>query len=65
MGAAKASTYNALTDNPTVVTCAWGLFYLTLWFCHIEQQRIDALRMLWTTSPSLAYRPVISSILRR
>ena len=50
MDAAKASTCNALTDNPTVVACAWGLFYLTLWFCLIEQQRIDALRMLWTTS---------------
>lgn len=26
--AAKASTFDAHTDNPTVVACAWGLFYL-------------------------------------
>ena len=28
MVAAKASTFDAHTDNPTVVACAWGLFYL-------------------------------------
>lgn len=26
--AAKASTFDAHTDNPTVVACAWGVFYL-------------------------------------
>ncbi|EGE63907.1 hypothetical protein AC15_2830 [Escherichia coli 2-156-04_S3_C2] len=33
MVAAKASTFDAHTDNPTVVSCAWGLFYLIRRYC--------------------------------
>lgn len=48
--AAKASTFDAHTDNPTVV--AWRVGFVLP--DSPLSRRIAALRMLWITSPSLA-----------
>ncbi len=55
--AAKASTFDAHTDNPTV-SPARGFVLPD----SPLSRRIAALRMLWITSPSLACLPVINSI---